>query len=177
MGKKTKKQEQSKSWISILMCKLFGAVLVILPLLIYAALYDYDAADPSFNKVTDSSKEIQNFLGIFGSTAADAVLSTFGLALIIFLIVPIFWGVGLFRYAAFPEYKTRIFAWFVGIFSLSIFTDLALSEYLGAWNLSYNLTGKWSSILSRPLNSYINLLNVKYNTIILEGIILSQQLS
>lgn len=172
MGKKTKKQEQSKSWLSILMCKLLGAVLVVFPLLVYAALYDYDAADPSFNKVTDSSREIQNFLGIFGSTAADAVLSTFGLALIIFLIVPIFWGVGLLRYAVFPEYKTRIFAWFVGVFSLSIFTDLALSEYLGAWNFSYNLTGKWSSILSRPLNSYINLLNVKYNTIILEGIIL-----
>jgi len=172
MGKKTKKQEQSKSWVSILMCKLLGVLLMVFPLLVYAALYDYDATDPSFNKVTDSSKEIQNFLGILGSTAADAVLSTFGLALIIFLIVPIFWGIGLFRYAVFPEYKTRIFAWFVGIFSLSIFTDLALSEYLGAWNLSYNLTGKWSNILSRPLNSYINLLNVKYNTIILEGIIL-----
>ena len=145
---------------------------MMLPLLIYAALADYDISDPSFNKVSTSSQEIHNFLGIFGATIADAVLSTFGLALIIFLAVPLFWGYSLYRYCAFPEYKTRIFAWIVGVLSLSCFIDLTLSEYLGHFNFPHNLTGVWSLALSRPINTYINRLNIPYNTIILEGIIL-----
>ena len=172
MGKKTNKKEERKSWISVLWCKVFGILLMILPILVYAALADYDAADPSFNKVTTSTQEVHNFLGLFGATAADAVLSTFGIALIVFLLVPIFWGYSLYRYCSFPEYKTRIFAWFVGVLSLSCFIDLTLSEYLGHFNFPHNLTGDWSLALSRPINTYINRLNMPYNTIILEGILL-----
>lgn len=172
MGKKSVKKNKQKSWWAIICCKLLGIALMILPLLIFAALADYDAADPSFNKVTSSDYEVKNFLGIFGSTMADMVLSTFGLALIIFLAVPVFWGYGLYRYAAFPEYKTRIFAWFVGILSLACFTDLTLREYLAGLNLPHNIIGSWSRVISRPLNNYINLLNISYNTVILEGIIL-----
>lgn len=172
MGKKISKKEEPKSWINILGCKILGILLMILPILVDASLADYSSTDPSFNKVTTSSQEVQNFLGLFGATAADAVLSTLGISLIIFLLVPIFWGYSLYRYASFPEYKTRIFAWFVGVLSLSCFTDLTLNEYLGSFNFPYNLTGEWSLALSRPINTYINHLNIPYNTIILEGIIL-----
>ncbi|MBQ8482541.1 MAG: DNA translocase FtsK 4TM domain-containing protein [Alphaproteobacteria bacterium] len=172
MGKKINRKEEQKSWIYVLWCKTIGILLMVLPILVYAALADYNATDPSFNKVTTSSQEVHNFLGLFGATAADAVLSTFGISLIIFLLVPVFWGCSLYRYGSFPEYKTRIFAWFVGVLSLSCFTDLTLSEYLGRFNFSHNLTGDWSLALSRPINTYINRLNIPYNTIILEGIIL-----
>ncbi len=76
------------------------------------------------------------------------------------------------RYQAFAEYKMRIFAWFVGVLSLACFINLTCLTYLGGLNLPYNLTGEWSRIVSRSLNSYINMLNSKYNTVILEGILL-----
>lgn len=171
MARKKTKTEKKKSLLQIALCELLGLALIILPLLIYASLFSYDMADSSFNKVS-SSAEINNKLGLFGAYSADAVLSTFGLALIIFLIVPIFWGIGLIRYQAFAEYKMRIFAWLVGLLCFSAFIDLTFSAYLGRFNLPYNLTGEWSRVVSRPLNSYINLLNISYNTFILKAIIL-----
>ena len=77
MGKKINRKEEQKSWIYVLWCKTIGILLMVLPILVYAALADYNATDPSFNKVTTSSQEVHNFLGLFGATAADAVLSTF----------------------------------------------------------------------------------------------------
>lgn len=165
--KQTKKQK--KSWWKVVLCGIMGSALVVLPLLMLISLLGYDAADPSFNKVTDG--EVHNFLGVFGSYSADIIFSTFGLSLMVFLLVPIFWGVSLIRFQAFAEYKARIFAWIVGILSFACFIDLTCHSYLGdlGWP---NLTGDWSRSLSRPLNTYINMLKVPYNTLILEGIIL-----
>jgi S-DNA-T family DNA segregation ATPase FtsK/SpoIIIE len=167
MAKKTSKKEEKKSILSVLWCKLAGVALMLFPLLVFASLADYDAADPSFNKVTTSSREIHNFLGLFGASVADAVLSSFGIALVIFLLVPIFWGYGLYRHNAFPEYKTRIFAWIVGLLSFSCFTDLVLSKYLVDLNLPKNIIGSWSKVISRPLNDHVNLWASSYDTIIL----------
>lgn len=172
MAGKTKKTNEQKTMIFVLWCKLCGILLMLFPILVLAALIDYDANDPSFNKVTTANPEVQNFLGIFGSIAADIVLSTFGVALAVFLLVPIFWGYGLYRYKAFPEYKTRIFAWLVGILSFSCFTDLTLSKYAASLNLPHNITGSWSSVISRPLSGYVNLWASSYDTLIFAGIIL-----
>lgn len=172
MGIKKEKKTEKKSFFRRLLCMVFGAILVVLPLLIFAALCSYNAADPSLNKSSSSVGEIHNFLGKFGSYSADAVLSTFGISLIVFLLVPILWGIGLLKNKAFPEAKMRIFAWIVGVLSFACFVDLVGSTYLGALNLPYNLAGEWSRVLSRPLSSYINNLNIPYNTFILEAAIL-----
>ena len=172
MAKRKNNKEQEKSWWQVMLCLIFGIAFIILPILIYIGLIDYNAADPSFNKVTSEPKEIHNCLGMFGAYTADAVLRTFGLSLIIFLFVPILWGIGLLRDHAFAEYKMRIFAWFVGMLSFACFIDLTASSYLGRFNLPYNLAGEWSRILSRPLNSYLNMMHFPYNTAVFEGIIL-----
>ncbi|MBO6289882.1 MAG: DNA translocase FtsK 4TM domain-containing protein [Alphaproteobacteria bacterium] len=172
MAKKKVKKEEPKAWWKVFLSKIIGAAFVVLPLLIFVGLIDYHAADPSFNKVSSQETDIQNCLGAFGAYSADAVLRTFGLSLIIFLFIPILWGIELWRDHGFAECKMRIFAWFVGMLSLACFIDLTASTYLGAFNLPYNLAGEWSRVLSRPLNSYINMLNFPYNTILFEGIIL-----
>lgn len=172
MGKRKVVKEQKKSWWQVLLCNVFGLMFIAAPLFVFVSLCSYHADDPSFNKVTSGSEKVQNFLGIWGSSIADAVLSSFGLALIVFLIVPFFWGVGLLRYKAFAEYKTRIFAWLVGVLSFACFLDMTCRAYFGCFALPYNLTGEWSRNFSRPLNSYLNVLNTPYNTLLLEGIIL-----
>lgn len=172
MGKKKTKKEQPKSWWQKLLCELIGLSLIIFPLLIYISLISYNADDPSFNKAASDDVVVKNWLGSFGSYSADFVLSSFGLAFIIYLLVPILWGLGLVRFQAFAEYKMRIFAWIVGLLCFSAFLDLTCSSFLGRFNLPYNLTGEWSRSLSRPLNNYINMLNFSYNTILLESIVL-----
>ena len=172
MAKKKIRKEEKKSWWKVLLCLIFGIMFIVLPILMYIGLIDYHASDPSFNKVSSAETEIKNCLGAFGAYTADAILRTFGLSLIIFLFIPILWGIGLLRHHSFAECKMRIFAWFVGMLSLACFIDLTASTYLGGFNLPYNLAGEWSRILSRPLNSYINMINFSYNTILFEGIIL-----
>ena len=170
--KKKKKiiKEKKKSWGQIQLCRILGLFFLIMPLLMYISLLSYNKADPSFNKVTDS--EVKNLLGTFGSYSADFILSTFGLAFIIFLLVPLFWSAGLLKYQAFAEYKSRILAWFVGLLSLACFIDSTCHTYLGKFNLPYNLTGEWSRSLSRNLSSFTNIMTIPYNTILFEGIIL-----
>ncbi|MBP5352782.1 MAG: DNA translocase FtsK 4TM domain-containing protein [Alphaproteobacteria bacterium] len=172
MGKKKIVKERKKSWWQILLCNLFGLIFICLPLFAYASLCGYHADDPSFNKAVSATATVHNFLGKAGAYTADAILSSFGLALIVFLIVPLFWGIGLWRYKAFAEYKTRIFAWIVGVLSFSCFLDLTCRAYLGRFGLPYNLAGEWGRSISRPLNNYISILNTPYNTLLLEGIIL-----
>lgn len=162
-------KKQKKSWWKVLLCGITGVILVVLPILMLVSLLGYDAGDPSFNKATDG--EVHNFLGTFGSYSADMIFSTFGLSLMIFLLVPIIWGISLIRFQAFAEYKARIFAWIVGCLCFACFIDLTCRSYLG--NLGWpNLTGGWTRSLSRPLNTYINMLNLPYNTLLLEGSIL-----
>lgn len=172
MGKKKTIKEQPKRWWQKLLCELIGLSLIIFPLLVYISLLSYNSGDPSFNKAASDDAAVQNLLGRFGAYSADFVLSSFGLAFIVYLLVPILWGVSLVRFQAFAEYKMRIFAWIVGLLCFSAFLDLTCSSFLGRFNLPYNLTGEWSRSLSRPLNNYINMLNFSYNTILLEGIVL-----
>lgn len=172
MGKKKTIKEQPKRWWQKLLCELIGLSLIIFPLLVYISLLSYNSGDPSFNKAASDDTAVQNLLGRFGAYSADFVLSSFGLAFIVYLLVPILWGVSLVRFQAFAEYKMRIFAWIVGLLCFSAFLDLTCSSFLGRFNLPYNLTGEWSRSLSRPLNNYINMLNFSYNTILLEGIVL-----
>ena len=170
MAKRKQKKEIKPSFIKKLFCNLFGTALIVFTCLVLVSLLGYNEADPSFNKST--SNEISNFLGAFGAYSADAVLRSFGLSLIVFLIVPIVWGYGLVKYKSFPEWKMRLFSWGVGVLCLASFLDLTCSSYLGSLNLPYNLTGEWSRFVSRYINNYINTLNLSYYSIILKSIIL-----
>ena len=166
----THENKKSETWFKKTFCNLLGAALIILPLAVLAAIFDYHADDPSFNKVISEAHPVQNFLGVFGSYSADFVLSTFGLALIVFFIVPIFWGLSLIFQREIIEWKMRLFAWFVGIISFASFIDLTCRNYLGRFNLPYNLTGEWSRHFSSYLNNYANYLTMlkpPYNKMIL----------
>lgn len=166
--RKTNKEKQKNIWQKTL-CLLIGLCFIILPILLFISLCSYHAGDPSYNKAT--GENVQNILGYFGSYSADFIFQSFGLALIIFLIVPMFWGIMLIKYFTFAEWKSRIFAWLVGVLCLACFLDLACRNYLGGFDVP-NLAGEWSRALSRPLNTAMNQLNVPYNTLLLKAIIL-----
>ena len=162
--------KKSESWFKKIFCNLTGALLILLPLAVLAAVFDYNADDPSFNKVISGEHPVHNFLGLFGAYSADFVLSSFGIALMLFLVVPIIWGLSLIFQHEIIEWKMRLFAWFVGVFSFACFIDLTCRNYLGRFNLPYNLTGEWSRHFSSSLNNYANYLTMlkpPYNKLIL----------
>lgn len=160
--------KSKEPWWHALLCNIFGLAFIFLPLAIFVALWDYHPEDPSWNKVTSASTEVKNVLGIFGAVSADFVFSSFGLALILFLFIPIIWGVVLVRRHSFWEYKARIFAWFVGVLCTACFIDSTCYSFLRRFDLPYNLAGDWSRSLSSPLSN----LDVPYYTIMLKIMLL-----
>ena len=74
--------------------ELLGLILVLSSVALAIAFTTYSPEDPSF-VYGDRSFEIQNFFGIYGSSIADFLLQSFGLAS--FLLLPnfLFWGLNL----------------------------------------------------------------------------------
>ncbi len=165
-------EKSTETFLHTLACYTIGLAFILLPLAVFAALADYHQEDPSFNKVISGETEIKNFLGTFGAFSADFVLSSFGLALIIFLFVPFFWGLGLLRLHSFWGYKSRIFAWFVGVLCTACFIDLTCRSFLEGVDLPYNLSGGWSRSLSNPLHIHLNQIDTPYYAVLFKTMLL-----
>ena len=74
--------------------ELLGLILVLSSVALAIAFTTYSPEDPSFIS-GDRSFEIQNFFGIYGSSVADFLLQSFGLASFLLLLNFLFWGLDL----------------------------------------------------------------------------------
>ncbi len=74
--------------------ELLGLILVLSSVVLAIAFTTYSPEDPSFI-YGDRSFEIQNFFGIYGSSVADFLLQSFGLASFLLLLNFLFWGLDL----------------------------------------------------------------------------------
>ena len=74
--------------------ELLGLILILTSLALALSFATYTPEDPSFI-YGDSSIEIKNFFGIYGSTTADFLLQSFGLASFLLLINFLSWGFNL----------------------------------------------------------------------------------
>lgn len=74
---------------------LFGSLLVIICVYVALCLMTYHPADPSFNRATNAS--IANAGGTLGAYTADLLLQVMGLASSLLVLVPMAWGIKLFR--------------------------------------------------------------------------------
>ena len=74
--------------------ELLGIILILTGIALAISFATYAPDDPSFI-YGDSNIEIKNFFGIYGSSIADFLLQSFGLASFLLLANFIFWGVSL----------------------------------------------------------------------------------
>ena len=74
--------------------ELLGLLLVLTSVALAISFSTYSPEDPSFI-YGDRSFEIQNFFGIYGSSVADFLLQSFGLASFLLLLNFFFWGLDL----------------------------------------------------------------------------------
>ncbi len=74
--------------------ELLGLILVLTSVALAIAFTTYSPEDPSFI-YGDKNFEIQNFFGIYGSSIADFLLQSFGLASFLLLLNFLFWGLDL----------------------------------------------------------------------------------
>tara|TARA_B100001559_G_scaffold270116_1_gene237980 strand:- start:1663 stop:3750 length:2088 start_codon:yes stop_codon:yes gene_type:complete len=74
--------------------ELLGLILILACIALTISLATYTPNDPSFI-YGDSSTEIKNFFGIYGSSVADFLLQSFGLASFLLLANFFLWGINL----------------------------------------------------------------------------------
>ncbi len=74
--------------------ELIGLLLILTSIGLTISFVTYTPEDPSLI-YGDSTIEVKNFLGIYGSSAADFLLQSFGLTSFLLLINFLFWGVSL----------------------------------------------------------------------------------
>ena len=72
-----KVSENIKNFIKNRFYEIFGLILIVLSVLLFAALITYSPNDPHF--IEKSGDKIQNILGIYGSISSDFLLQSFGL--------------------------------------------------------------------------------------------------
>ncbi|OUX36190.1 MAG: DNA translocase FtsK [Candidatus Pelagibacter sp. TMED273] len=74
--------------------ELLGLILILACIALAISFATYTPDDPSFI-YGDSNVEIKNFFGIYGSSVADFLLQSFGLASFLLLANFLFWGINL----------------------------------------------------------------------------------
>ena len=150
MAKKAKKKE--KSFLNKVLWRLFGAFIITFTLAAFVSLIGYDAMDASSNVAT--ARQINNYLGSFGSKLADFIVSYWGISLAVFLVAPISWGYNCLRLREFLHPYTRIMAFFLGSLFLSIFLGLLPSEYFGQYKLGGSIGHLFASLSMNSSNIF-----------------------
>lgn len=151
MAKKSTRKKE-KSFLNKVLWRLFGAFLITFCLSVIISLIGYDANDASINMAT--SKEVHNYLGMFGSNVAELVYKSFGISLAVFLIAPMVWGYNFLRLREFLHPYTRLTAFLFGSIFLSVFFGLLPSQYLGQYKLGGEIGRLASDALMTSVNVY-----------------------
>lgn len=138
-----------------------GAGVIALGLLIFVALFSYDAADPSWNTATvgEGAATLHNLCGIYGATSADVIWQYFGFGGLLFPAVIVAWG---WRIASHQELEmlgwrsvstfgaVLLTSFLLGLLSLPAARSGALGFIIGG-HLSALLPAPWGMVVFAPL--------------------------
>jgi S-DNA-T family DNA segregation ATPase FtsK/SpoIIIE len=136
--------EDMYDWLAARIVQAAGLVLLMLALASWLALITYNSADPSFNTASNAGIEaVSNWLGLWGSYAADILHQGFGIGSYLLVIVLAAWawrvatarGLSPFLLRCLTAFATLVFA-AVGVQSLLYgFGDEAASFNMPAGGL------------------------------------------
>ncbi len=144
------KRKKEKSILARLMVIGLGLLLILFTFALLISCLSYNMADAGYN--TANSNSLNNLFGRFGAYSSSFILSWFGLALPLFLITPLVWGYEIIRYKTFIHPFGRIFAFILGVFSLSVFINLCFGEIEGfktGGNIGVFFSRQFLSVFSR----------------------------
>lgn len=158
-----KKKTESKIWR--VTKKISGFILLATIIVVCLSLLTYNPADPSFNQQNNLNPT--NILGLFGSNLADLILCSFGVGFVVFILALSRWGFALIRHSTIVEFKFRLFAFLIGIFSLSTLIHITYPKIWG----NYPLGGKIAQISAGLIQTQISKFNIPYGVEVLIAVL------
>lgn len=107
----------------------FGATLIALGLFSLLSLVSWHSTDKS-SSVASSSNAVENWGGAPGAWIADILFQTLGVASILLIIPPVFWGVRLFMHAPSNAPIRRVAAWLAAtLFAAALFATFPNAKF------------------------------------------------
>ncbi len=141
-----------------------GLLLILIGLALAISLVTYAPEDPSFI-YGESNVEIKNFFGIYGSSIADFLLQSFGLASFLLLANFIFWGCSLLIKKEIKKIILKLFL-VVGYLILgSIFIYLTFNNSF--WLIDNGNSGFVGEISYNFINNFAPWVNTTYSISVL----------
>ena len=114
-----------------------GAVLLLITATIWLALVSWSLHDPSLSHPT--ALHARNWLGSPGAMGADLILQTLGLAALVVVLAPMFWGLTLVQREPIPRFARRLISYLTAIPVLAAAASSVPAP--AAWPLYHGLGG------------------------------------
>ena len=107
----------------------FGTTLIAIGLFSLLSLVSWHSTDKS-SSVSSTSNAVENWGGIPGAWIADILFQTLGLASVLLIIPPLFWGVRLFMHAPSNAPIRRVAAWLAAtLFAAALFATFPNAKF------------------------------------------------
>ncbi len=140
--------------------ELLGLILILTGIALAISLATYAPEDPSFI-YGDSNIEIKNFFGIYGSSIADFLLQSFGLASFLLLANFLFWGINLLIKKEIKRIILKLFLVVVYLTLGSIFIYLTFNNSF--WLIDNGNSGFVGEISYNFINNIAPWINNEYS--------------
>ncbi|MEO1649579.1 MAG: DNA translocase FtsK [Pseudomonadota bacterium] len=133
----------------------FGGAMVFGSVLIWIALANWTASDPSLTHAT--SGETRNILGPFGAITSDLFLQMFGLAAVAALVGPLVWGVQLVSCERLLSLRWKAFLFVIAVLLLA--GGMSAVPTAKAWPLAHGYGGFIGDLVIAVAAGTVALLN------------------
>jgi len=144
--------------------ELLGIILILVGVALAISFATYAPEDPSFI-YGDSNIEIKNFFGIYGSSIADFLLQSFGLASFLLLANFLFWGINLLIKKEIKKIILKLFLVVLYLTLGSIFIYLTFNNSF--WLIDNGNSGFVGQISYNFINNLAPWINNKYSLFVL----------
>ena len=144
--------------------ELLGLILILAGIALAISFVTYTPEDPSII-YGDSNIEIKNFFGIYGSSVADFLLQSFGLASFLLLANFIFWGINLIIKKEIKKIILKLFLVIVYLTLGSIFIFLTFNNSF--WLIDNGNSGFVGEISYNFVSKFVPWVNNQYFLFIL----------
>ena len=140
--------------------ELLGLILILTSLALAISFTTYSPEDPSF-VYGDKNFEIQNLLGIYGSSIADFLLQSFGLTSFLLLLNFLFWGLDLIIKKELKRIILKLFSVVVYLTMGTLFIYLTFNNSF--WLIDNGNSGFLGEFVYHFVFDYFPLIENKYS--------------
>ncbi len=159
--------------------ELVGLLLISLGIALSISFVTYSPSDPSL-VYGDSSSNVKNFFGIYGSKISDFLLQSFGLISFLILITLVSWGIKLIVTKELKNIILKLF--FLALYLIFGCTFLHITFDNSFWLLDNGNSGFVGELIYNYINQYSNVVENQYTSFALVALtilffILSSEIS